>query len=149
MCAISMIATGNGHLRTDFWRFNSFFLICFLSVLLKVLASMMFKFYPWKLCLVACLLISFHLLSLHFQMFVKKVRMVIPFCFLFKSTWCNGREVLSSKWLILRFRESDAPGVSLDSWMAIVIFKQFPGAHKGLRLSSVKSLTPFWGDLYM
>lgn len=33
--------------------------------------------------------------------------------------------------------------------MAIVIFKQFPGMHKGLWLSSVKSLTPSWGDSCM
>lgn len=123
------------------------FLISFLSLLLKVPTSMMSKYYPWKFNLVMCLLISFHLLPLHFEVFVKRLRMIIPFCFLLKSTWCNVKKGLSSKLLILQFRESDFTGNSTDSYMAIVIFKQFPGMHKGLQLSSVKSLTPSWGNL--
>lgn len=99
------------------------FLICFLSLLLKVPTPMMSKYYPWKFNLVICLLISFHLLPLHFQVFVKRLRMIIPFCFLLKSTWHNIEEVLSSKLLILQFRESDLTGNSIDSYMAIVIFK--------------------------
>lgn len=93
----------------------SLFLICFLFLLLKVPASMMSKYYSWKFNLVICLLISFHLLPPHFQMFVKRLRMIIPFCFLLKSTWCNIRELFSSKWLILQFRESGPLGVSIDS----------------------------------
>lgn len=85
----------------------SLFLNCFLSLLLKVPASMMSKYYPWKFNLVICLLISFHLLPLHFEVFVKRLRMIIPFCFLLKSTWHSVKEVLSSKLLILQFRESD------------------------------------------
>lgn len=121
MCAISVIATGNGHLRTDCWRLLSFS-DCFLSLLLKVPTSVMSKYYPWKFNLVICLLISFHLLPLHFQVFVKRLRMIIPFCFLLKSTWHSVKEVLSSKLLILKFRESDLTGSSIDSYMAIVIF---------------------------
>lgn len=104
-----MIATGSGHLRAV-WEISLFF-CCFLCLLLKVPASVMSKYYPWKFNVVTRLLISFHLLPLNFQAFVESLELIIPFCFLLKSTRRDVREVLSSKGVILQFRDPDPIGV--------------------------------------